>query len=229
MKSLFNILRTFLLIFMFHSCEKNDDKITDLDGNVYTSITSGTQVWMVENLKTTKYNDGTSIPNVTDGPEWSTLITPAYCWNNEAATYKPTYGALYNWYAANSGKLCPTGWHVPTEAEWSTLTTYLGGLSVAGGKLKAKGTIEGGDGLWYSPNSGATNESGFTSLPAGDRNCTDGKFSSMGYSNKCWSSTESIFNIDAGIGLFTFNEFSYAEIGNIAKPVGISVRCLKDE
>ena len=114
--------------------------VTDDDGNVYHSVTIGTQVWMVENLKTTKYNDGTSIPLVTDATDWHNLLTPGYCWNNnDEATYKATYGALYNWYTVNTGNLCPTGWHVPGDAEWTTLTTYLGGEDVAGGKLKEVG------------------------------------------------------------------------------------------
>ena len=118
-----------LVIILTNSCNKDDNNpvsITDKDGNVYTSVTIGTQVWMKENLKTTKYNDGTAIPLVTDGAAWESLTTPGYCWyNNDAATYKATYGALYNRYTANSGKLCPAGWHVPADSEWTTLTDYL--------------------------------------------------------------------------------------------------------
>ena len=99
---------------------------TDADGNVYHTVTIGTQTWTVENLKTSKYNDGTKIPLVTDGTTWGNLTTPGYCWhNNDAATNKATYGALYNWYAVNTGKLAPSGWHVPTDAEWTTLENYL--------------------------------------------------------------------------------------------------------
>ena len=108
--------------------------VVDIDGNVYHTVTIGTQVWMVENLKTTRYNDGTAIPLVTDGTAWAALTTPGYCWyNNDSATYKNTYGALYNWYAVNTGKLAPTGWHVPTDSEWTVLTTYLGGESLQAG------------------------------------------------------------------------------------------------
>jgi uncharacterized protein (TIGR02145 family) len=122
----------FLLI-LTYSCDGKDeepnDKITDKDGNVYTSVTIGTQTWMVENLKTTKYNDGTAIPNVTDFSAWRNLITPAYSWPyNDASTYKAAYGGIYNWYAVNTGKLCPTGWHVPANNEWNTLQTYLGAM-----------------------------------------------------------------------------------------------------
>ena len=122
--------------------------VTDIDGNVYHTVTIGTQTWMVENLKTTKYNDGTAIPLVTDSTAWLNLTTPGYCWyNNDAATYKNTYGALYNWFTVNTSKLAPSGWHVPTDAEWTTLITYLGGETVAGGQMKSTGTIELGTGL----------------------------------------------------------------------------------
>ena len=130
---------------------------TDIDGNVYHTVTIGTQIWMVENLKTTRYNDGSPIPFVTDSSSWSNLTTPGYCWYNNDTTNKNTYGALYNWFAVNTGKLAPTGWHVPTDDEWTTLTTYLGGESIAGGKLKETGTTH-----WRTPNAGATNEIGFT-------------------------------------------------------------------
>ena len=116
---------------------KTLDGINDIDGNAYNKVTIGRQTWLVENLRTTKYNDGTLIPLVQDNTAWSNLITPGYCWfdNDEVANKNP-YGALYNWYAVNTGKLCPSGWHVPTDTEWTTLIDNLGGLDVAGGKLK---------------------------------------------------------------------------------------------
>jgi len=141
------------------SCKKKDDnnnptttagKVTDIDGNVYDTVKIGTQIWIIENLKTTKYNDGTSIPMVTDSAAWINLTTPGYCWHkNTSASYKNTYGALYNWYAVNTGKLAPKGWHVPSDAEWTTLITYLGGDSIAGGKMKETGMSH-----WFSPNTG---------------------------------------------------------------------------
>jgi uncharacterized protein (TIGR02145 family) len=100
--------------------------VTDKDGNVYHTVTIGTQTWMVENLKTTKYNDGTAIPFITDNSAWANLTTPGYCWyNNDSTTYKNMYGALYNWYAVSTGNLAPKGWHVATDAEWTTLQNYL--------------------------------------------------------------------------------------------------------
>jgi uncharacterized protein (TIGR02145 family) len=113
--------------------------LTDIDGNVYNTVIIGTQVWMTENLKTTKYNDNTKIPNVIDNTPWCTLPTPAYCWyKNDEASNKHSYGALYNWFTVNTGKLCPTGWHVPSEVEWTTLTDCLGGESIASGKIKRR-------------------------------------------------------------------------------------------
>ena len=215
-----------LIFILNNSCDEKDNdninpaSITDNDGNVYTSVTIGTQIWMVENLKTTKYSDGTSIPLVTEPTAWGNLTTPAYCWyNNNEATYKATYGALYNWYTINTGKLCPTGWHVPTEAEWTKLTTYLGGTGVAGGKLKETGTAH-----WSSPNTGATNESGFTALPGGDRTL-DGSFNHANSTGRWWSSTE---NEQFANGLLMI--YNWASVDNLDewKEMGFSVRCLRD-
>jgi uncharacterized protein (TIGR02145 family) len=194
--------------------------VADIDGNIYHTVTIGTQTWMVENLKTTKYNDGTDIPNVTNST-WPDLTTPAYCWYlNDAATYKATYGALYNWYAVNTGKLCPAGWHVPTDAEWTTLTNYLGGENVAGGKLKETGTSH-----WQDPNVGATNIVGFTALPGGSR-WDYSTFNAITYSCYFWSAA--FYNaswawyreIDAGYPNLYSNYHD--------KYKGMSVRCIKD-
>lgn len=152
-KKFFKILIASFAI-VFCSCTKDDDysdisygTMTDQEGNVYKTITIGTQTWMAENLRTTTYNDGTVIPNVTDNDEWADLSTPAYCWyDNDSATYAQTYGALYNWYTVATDSLCPTGWHVPTDAEWTILTDTLGGLTIAGGLLKETGTTH-----WTAP------------------------------------------------------------------------------
>jgi uncharacterized protein (TIGR02145 family) len=194
----------------------------DKDGNVYNSVTIGSQIWLNENLKTTKFSDGSSIPNVTADITWANLSTSAFCWfNNDAVTYKATYGALYNWYTVNSGKLCPAGWHVPSDGEFSVLTDLLGGLTVAGGKMKEVGTAH-----WTDPNTGATNESGFTSLAAGQRH-TDGSFGDLGFAAIFWTSTPYndvkpwyysnwYTNAMAGRGNGTWNN------------VGLSIRCVKD-
>ena len=156
--------------------------IRDIDGNAYSAVTIGTQVWMVQNLKTTKYNDGTSIPLVTDPTAW-TLGTDEYCWYNNNAKNKTPYGALYSWYAVNTGKLAPAGWHVATDAEWAVLVAYLGGDNSAGGPLKEAGTTH-----WASPNAGATNSSEFSALPGGVRS-GDGTFADSSGWGYWWSST----------------------------------------
>jgi uncharacterized protein (TIGR02145 family) len=142
----------------------NNNTVKDIDGNIYHTVTIGTQVWMVEDLRTTHYNDGTPIPHITDTKEWENLKSGAYCWNcwlNNAESDKTVYGALYNWYATTD-KLCPVGWHVSTDEDWEILIDYCGGWEIAGGKLKEAGTAH-----WESPNIGATNEFGFTAIPFG--------------------------------------------------------------
>lgn len=202
------------------------DTITDADGNVYNTVIIGTQVWTAENLKTTKYNDGSNIPLVTDNTSWGNLTTPGYCWyNNDAANHKNVYGALYNWYAVNTGKLCPAGWHVPSDTEWTTLTDYLGGESVAGGKLKSTGTIEDGTGLWHRPNPGATNETGFTAVPGGYR-YVDGTFCNIGSDGQWWSSTAT-FSTDALCRFMLCNNNSVSS-SYYNKKKGNSVRCVRD-
>ncbi len=214
-----------LVLILTNSCKKADDKtsaFTDKDGNVYKTVIIGTKVWMAENLKTIKYNDGTAIPLVTDGAEWAALSTPGYCWyNNDAATYKVTYEALYNWYTVNTGKLCTTGWHVPSDAEWIILTTYLGGESIAGGKLKEIGITH-----WLSPNTGTTNESGFTALPGGTRTFY-GSFGYIGDRAYWWSSTE--HNTGNALGRF-MNYYFVSELlkSDSSEDNGFSVRCLQD-
>lgn len=131
--------------------------IADADGNTYKIIKIGDQVWTAENLRTTRYNDGTEIPLVTDYTAWTNLTTPSYAWTNNDIGNKSVYGALYNWFAVKTCKLCPSGWHVPTDAEWTILENHLGGITVAGGKMKETGTEH-----WFAPNTDATNESGFT-------------------------------------------------------------------
>jgi uncharacterized protein (TIGR02145 family) len=197
------------------------NQITDIDGNTYNTVWIGGQNWMAENLKTTKYTDGTDIPNITDNTEWENLSTGAYAWyDNDEATYGDTYGALYNWYVVETEKLCPSGWHVPTDEEWTTLTEYLGGADVAGGKLKETGTTH-----WFDPNEGATNESGFTALPGGYRFLT-GDFGSIGDLGYWWSATKDGANFACNRIMFYNNSDVY--IGINSKEFGLSVRCLRD-
>ena len=211
-------------------CKKNDTKplptpgtASDIDGNVYHTATIGTQVWMVENLRTTKYRDGTPIPNVTDTATWIHLTSGAYCSYNNASNNFDIYGGLYNWYAATSiHNICPKGWHVPSDSEWKVLITFLGGDSIAGGKLKEKGTVN-----WEDPNTGATNESGFSARPGGCRDADgfdnyDGGnvlaffWSSSAYdTNNAWERSVRFCAVD--VLRFNFN-----------KNNGFAIRCVKD-
>ena len=215
--------------------------ITDIDNNIYNTVLIGTQCWTKENLKVTKYNDGTSIPldnsgsstGSASGVTWSSKVTGAYTiYANELSTgtNATNYGYLYNWYAAvgiitNGGSptknICPTGWHVPTDAEWTTLTTYLGGESVAGGKMKSTSS------LWNAPNTDATNSSSFSVLPGGSRS-NNGSFSDVRGSANFWSANEMVTNLNNAWIRTLYNSFSNAFRGNDFKQSGFSIRCLRD-
>jgi uncharacterized protein (TIGR02145 family)/uncharacterized repeat protein (TIGR02543 family) len=196
--------------------------VMDIDGNVYTTVTIGTQTWLVENLKTSHFNDGQTIPPVTNDTSWSSIITPGYCWYlNDSTEYGDTYGALYNWYAVTYKNPAPEGWHVPTNEEWNTLTDFLGGLSEAGGKLKETGMEH-----WNSPNTGATNSSGFSALPGGVRSADGSTFYSIGKDGGWWSSTEA----DTGSAWNRHVHYDDVEVGRNywKKRSGMSVRCIRD-
>lgn len=204
--------------------------VTDVDNNVYNTVTIGTQVWMASNLKTTKYNDGSSIQYV--NTDWSTSTAGAYYYYGNVVSNGTTYGALYNWYAvdnndatkvaSNGGKnICPTGWHVPTDGEWTTLTNYL--VDFAGGKLKETGTTH-----WTTPNSGATNSSGFTALPGGNRNWDGFPFYKIGYEGWWWSSSPEDADPSSAYCRRMRNTSSVVESGSGYKTFGFSVRCVKD-
>ena len=195
--------------------------VTDIDGNMYQSIIINGQEWMAENLRTTSYANGDPIPNVTDFNQWESLTTGAWSHYDNDSQYENPYGKLYNWYTvADPGNVCPTGWHVPTDAEWTVLSDYLGGEAVAGGKMKSTGTQ-----YWQSPNANATNESGFSGLPGGYR-ANDGTFSFIGSGGGWWSSTEYVTN-DAWA---RYLDYSYGDVNRdgSAKANGFSVRCLKN-
>jgi uncharacterized protein (TIGR02145 family) len=202
------------------------DYVTDIDGNKYKTIVIGTQTWMAENLKVTKLNDGSPVPNVADGMQWVRLSTPGYCWyaNNETDN-RDTYGALYNWYAVNTGKLAPAGWHVATQDEWTNLINYLGGEEKAGGKMKEAGLV-----YWNSPNADATNVSGFSARAGGGRDCFCSGTHQLMNKGYWWTATASDKKD------FAFYHFLDRETGAIDntndvlnyKVFGFSVRCIKD-
>ena len=192
--------------------------VTDIDGNFYPSIILGTQEWMQQNLQVTKYRNGQALINAVTNSSWNTT-NGAYGIYGGSNVNNTNYGKLYNWYAVNDSRgLCPTGWHVPTTIEWSTLENYLGGTSVAAGKLK---TVDG----WNTPNLGATNESGFTGLPGGYR-FTDGTYWYNLQIAQWWTSTNANTTIAHASRLYYQNEGVINSTYD--KKIGSSVRCLKD-
>ncbi len=197
--------------------------LTDTDGNVYITVKIGSQIWMAENLKTTKYNDGIDIPLVTDNTTWGSLSAPAYCWPNNNEGFRATYGAIYNAYTVQTGKLCPSGWHVPTDPDWTKLTDYLGGEGVAGGKLKEVGNVH-----WRNPNTGATNETGFTAIPGILRDYTGPFAGDIDDRAQYWSSTltDANHSIDRYINYNGTTVVRYAPGGHNRN--GRYVRCMKD-
>lgn len=199
---------------------QNSTTVKDQEGNIYKVVKIGSQTWMAENLKATKFNDGTAIPLVSDKNTWNTSMAPAFCWYENDTVYKSRYGALYNGYAVNTNRICPTGWHVSTDSEWTILTDFLGGKNSAGGKLKESGT-----GLWKDTNTGATNESGFTALPGGTR-FSNGLFFTKGTAGYWWTfnGTNALNGWYWNLG-FSTNVVSrnFHDSTN-----GFSVRCVKD-
>jgi uncharacterized protein (TIGR02145 family) len=221
-------------------------KSTDMDSITFkrptpvvsiNQVTICNQIWSTRNLDVTTYSDGTPIPQVTTTADWANLTTGAWCYYNNDPANGAIYGKLYNWYAtagiydaasqnnpALRKKLTPNGWHVPSDAEWTQLTDCLGGESVAGGKMKATGSIQAGTGFWQDPNTGATNSSGFTGLPGGCR-FNNGIFNLLGYYGYWWSSTEFgtvawYRSLDYNVNIVPRNGFSTSN--------GFSVRCVKD-
>ncbi len=211
--------------------------IIDQEGNQYATFVIGDQEWMAENLRTTSYANGDPIPNVTDQSQWSNLTTGAWAHYNNDSQYENPYGKLYNWYTVNDSRnVCPTGWHVPSDAEWSTLVNYLdpnanGGFNfpnTAGGKMKSVGIQ-----FWESPNTDATNESGFSGLPGGARN-NGGVFYGSGFLGSWWSSTAGtevvLGNVILDIAWILELNYSGGDVyrSSFSQAGGLSVRCLKD-
>jgi uncharacterized protein (TIGR02145 family) len=213
------LLLPFLSILLFSSWKTKTNPPTPPVS--IPSVTICSQIWMLNNLEVTTYRNGDPIPQVTDPTAWLALTTGAWCYYNNDPAMGVIYGKLYNWYAVNDPRgLAPTGWHVPSDAKWTTLSTCLGGAAVAGGAMKETGTTH-----WTSPNTGATNSSGFTALPGGYR-YGNGTFSDVGNYGFWWSSTEDST-------AFAWYRSLNCTIGNIVryvsvKQIGSSVRCLRD-
>lgn len=230
MKKLFIATAGLLLLIALNGCKKEDSTndsifgtVTDIDGNTYQTVKIGTQTWMMENLKVSRYNDGTAIPNVTDNQQWNALGTGAYCVYDNDESNNATYGKLYNWFSVNTGKLAPAGWHVPTRAEYNTLVQYLGNGNDVGGKMKSTSS------LWDTPNTGADNNSHFSALPGGWRTGSGSgvTYRQLGQNSYFWLSDT------AGIqdGGYYFNlGYSTADVyqGYLDKNNGYSIRCVKN-
>ena len=193
------------------------------NGTATPVLTICCQSWMTKNLDVAKYRNGDPIPKVTDNAAWAALTTGAYCYyNNDSATYAATYGKLYNWYAVNDPRgLAPQGWHIATDFEWTTLENCLGGASVAGGAMKETRTIR-----WTTPNTGATNISGWAGLPGGQRNLSGGTFDNIGRYGLWWSATESSTPF-AWYRSLAYDNGSLSR-NNLFKEAGLSVRCIRD-
>jgi uncharacterized protein (TIGR02145 family) len=210
-----------------YSPEVNDytgqvDSIIDIDGNSYKTIGIGTQIWMAKNLLTTRLNDGTSIQQVCSDTLWTYLNSPGYCWyNNDSIVNKKVYGALYNYYTVETGLLCPTGWHVPTETEWQKLEKFLGGSEIAGGKLKDYYAF-----YWNEPNPCLTNNYNFSALPGGKR-LTYGIFQGIEDYGWWWTSSTNTTYFAECISMF--HESKGLGISRSHVRQGFSVRCIKNK
>jgi len=216
---------------------ENPQTVTDIDGNVYHTIKIGTQTWMVENLKTTHYKDGNTIPNVTDSASWKALTTGSYCYYNNDAANDIKYGKLYNWYAVNTAKLAPAGWHVPTDTDWGMLQNYLiaNGYNYDGTTTDNKiakslaATTEWATDSSTGGNVGndltKNNASGFSALPGGSR-YSQSTFFGLGFYGFWWSASEWDTSGAPGKGVYSLSNFLVG--GNYYKQYGFSVRCVRD-
>lgn len=206
----------------------NYGSVTDIEGYKYATIQIGTQTWLAENLKVTKYNDGTPIPNVIDNNEWANLTTGAWAYFKNDSSYSKLYGKLYNWHAVNTGKLCPSGWHIPTDTEWATLIAFL--EPMPGNKLKSTGVRQLYTGQWFMTADTnpiyATNESGFTGFPGGYR-ANDGNYFNVWSDGYWWSATERPNSNLAWFMKLSYNNYNAGRDSN-TKVDGRSCRCVAD-
>jgi len=217
-----------------HSCGATDmhnpdliyGSMTDQEGNVYKTIVIGTQEWMAENLSTSVYRNGDVIATGLSTSQWTTTVQGAWAYFQNDASKNCPFGKLYNWYACvDARELCPTGWHVPTDADWTVLSDYLGGEAIAGGKMKTLGMSDSATGLWSAPNSGATNSSGFSGIPGGYR-LLQGPYSNLEFIGYYWSSSDFV-TLSAYYRYIIYDDVDLTRATG-AKGNGFSVRCLRD-
>jgi uncharacterized protein (TIGR02145 family) len=228
------------ILLLIPACDdfQNAGTVTDKDGNVYQTVVIGTQTWMRENLKTTKFNDGTEIPLVTDASQWIPMKTPAYCWYENDIKNKKTYGALYNWFTVNTGKLAPEGWHVASEAEWNTLIGYL---AANPGKSYNSACALAGTKYWEDASadvdavgdqSANNNSSGFSAVPGGYRDDFNGinyTFKEMGRVAMWWCSDDIGYeNVFAKCSSLSYRNTGIPAVMSNYSRYGYSVRCIKD-
>jgi uncharacterized protein (TIGR02145 family) len=231
MKKLITLILGITLVYSCSSSSDSTDEngntstpVTDVDGNTYQTVVICNQTWTKNNLNVSKYRNGDIIPQVTNAAQWANLTTGAWCYYNNDPATGATYGKLYNWFAVNDPRgLAPTGYHIPSDLEWISLTTCLGGVGYAGSKMKEIGTLH-----WLSPNTDATNLSGFTALPAGNRSFYDGTFSLIQRETAWWSSTQAGTSTDAWTrGLYYASGVAVLR-NDMKKKFGLSIRCIKD-
>ena len=220
MKNVFLVIMVVLIVGCSKDSAEAPPTITDIDGNVYETVVIGNQTWMKSNLNVSKYQDGTLIPEVTDPVEWAKLTTGAWCYYDYDSSNGKVYGKLYNWYAVRDARgLAPAGYQIPTDEQWSTLTTFIG--SVAGGKMKETDTSN-----WTSPNSEASNNTGFTGLPGGI--CiSNGDFHFIGDYGYWWSATSNVDNNTMAWNRSLGYNSGIACRSYDGKKYGFSVRCIK--
>ena len=204
---------------VLQACLEIFGTVADIDGNIYPTVLIGNQWWMAENLRSSTYANGESIPNVSDSTSWAQLTSGAWCNFNNSEANDADFGKMYNWHTvADPRSVCPTDWHVPTVAEWTTLVDYLGGQPVAGEKMKTTT-------VWQNVVTNGTNESGFSALPGGSRNGYSGTFYSIGYYGYWWSSTEGNLNTARVYHLLNISNNIFS--GHNAKKEGYSIRCIR--
>lgn len=220
MKYLYPFLCCIILLIYFSSCKKdNESFVVDIDGNKYKTVKIGNQVWMAENLKTSSYNDGATISNVESDDAWETLTTGAFCYYDNDVSNNAKHGKLYNWDAIGTGMLCPKGWRIPSNDDWNVLSDFLGDVSV-GGKMKSTTG-------WDAPNTGATNESGFSAIGSGTRN-QFGSFNDINVYSAWWTSES--FEDNNALAWFRgiINSNDILDEGTTIKKRAFSCRCIKD-